>query len=239
MREAGVLPVYSNYGAGLAGEAVSWVNGHPFQDIVETEITRPLGLDHTTFREPYPPRADLPAPMPASLAGEVSTGYRWAGGGLQPERFEYLSQAAPSDSASSSAGDMARYMLMILNGGQLDSASLYGPDIARGFRTASASAAPGVNGFDDGFMAFSLPGGYRGQGHGGDTLWFHSELVTVPRLNGARACSSPPTPTPANRLATGTCPAASSPASTPRPAKRREAARPTWPTRPRSTTGPI
>ena len=182
VRDAGQFPVYSNYGAALAGEAVAYVNGHPYQDIVEGEIIHPLGLAHTTFREPYPARADLPAPMPANLAAEVSTGYRWAGGSFRPQTFEYATQIAPAGSLSSTAGDMARYMEMILAGGQLDGATIYGADTANGFRTTLQSAAPGVNGFDNGFMEFSLPGGYRGQGHNGDTLWFHSSLVTVPAL---------------------------------------------------------
>lgn len=183
VREPGLFPTYSNYGAALAGEAVSWVDGHPFPDLVEAQVTRPLGMAHTTFREPYPARADLPAPMPATLAAAVSSGYRWAGGRFRPQPFEYVSQAGPAGSASSTAGDMARYMLMILGGGQLDGATIYSPDTARGFRTTQLSGAPGVNGFDHGFMEFALPGGFRGQGHGGDTLWFHSEMVTVPALN--------------------------------------------------------
>ena len=182
VREPGLFPVYSNYGAALAGEAVSNVNGHPYQDIVESEIIRPLGLTHTTFREPYPARAELPAPMPAALAAQVSTGYRWAGGGYRPQTFEYATQVAPAAALSSTAGDMARYMEMILAGGQLDGATIYGADTAKGFRTTLQSAAPGVNGFANGFMEFSLPGGYRGQGHNGDTLWFHSSLVTIPEL---------------------------------------------------------
>ena len=183
VREAGVLPTYSNYGAALAGEAVSWVNGHPYQDIVESEIIRPLGLTHTTFREPYPARPDLPAPMPAALAGDISTGYRWAGGSFNPQSFEYLTQAAPAGAVSSTAGDMARYMLMILNSGQLEGATIYGAATAAGFRTTTQTAAPGVDGWDDGFKEFSLPGGFRGQGLDGDTLWFHSALVTIPDLN--------------------------------------------------------
>ncbi|HEY2661211.1 MAG TPA: serine hydrolase [Caulobacteraceae bacterium] len=183
VREAGALPVYSNYGAALAGEAVSYVNGHPFQDLVETEITRPLGLDHTTFREPYPARSDLPAPLKTSLAADLSTGYRWAQGGYKAEPTEYLTHVAPAGAVSSTAGDMARYMLMILGGGQLDGTTIYNADTARGFRTTLQTSAPGVNGWDDGFMEFALPGGYRGQGHGGDTLWFHAGMVTVPALN--------------------------------------------------------
>lgn len=183
VREAGSLPVYSNYGAALAGAAVSYVNGHPFQELIEAEITRPLGLDHTTFREPYPARADLPAPMRADLAAGLSPGYRWIGGGFQPQATEYLTQLAPAGAVSSTAGDMGRYMLTILGGGQLDGVTLYDADTAQGFRTTLQSSAPGVNGWDNGFMEFALPGGYRGQGHGGDTLWFHASMVTVPALN--------------------------------------------------------
>ena len=183
VREPGVVSVYSNYGAMLAGEAVAYVNGHPYQDLIDAEITGPLGMAHTSAREPYPVRADLPRPMPAALAGALSTGYRWAGGTYRPQAFEYVTQGAPAGAVSSTAGDMARYMLMILNGGQLDGATLYGPNTAKGFRTTLQSSAPGVNGWDNGFMEFALPGGFRGQGHGGDTLWFHSILVTVPDLN--------------------------------------------------------
>jgi len=183
VREPGVLTSYSNYGAALAGEASSWVNNKPYADLIEGEITGPLGMAHTTFREPYPARQELPAPMPAALAGQVSTGYQWTGATLKPQAFEYVSQIAPAGAASTTAGDMARYMMMILGGGQLDGTTIYGPDTARGFRTTLQSPAPGVNGFDDGFMEFALPGGFRGQGHGGDTMWFHSSMVVVPDLN--------------------------------------------------------
>ena len=183
VREAGSLPVYSNYGAALAGEAVVYVNGHRFQDIVDSEITGPLGMARTTFREPYPARPDLPAPMAPGLAADLSSGFAADGGLFRPQTFEYLSQIAPAAGASSTAGDMARYMQMILNGGQLNGATLYNADTARGFRTTLQTAAPGVNGFDDGFEEYTLPGGFRGQGHDGDTFWFHANMVTVPDLN--------------------------------------------------------
>jgi CubicO group peptidase (beta-lactamase class C family) len=183
VRPPGQVSAYSNYGAMLAGEATSYENGHPYQDLIDSEIIQPLGLAHTTFREPYPARSDLPTPMPASLAADVSTGYRWAAGTWRPQAFEFVTQGAPAGAASSTAGDMARYMLMILNGGQLDGATIYGPATAAGFRATLFSNAPGVNGWDDGFMEFALPGGFRGVGHDGDTLWFHSSMVTVPALN--------------------------------------------------------
>jgi CubicO group peptidase (beta-lactamase class C family) len=182
VRPAGQLSVYSNYGAGLAGAAVSYVNGHPYQDVVDSEIIKPLGLSHTTILEPYPARPDLPPPMPQALAAQVSAGYRWAGGTYQPQDFEYVTQIAPAGALSSTAADMGRYMLMILGGGQLDGATIYGPATAKAFRTSSFAPAPGLEGWDDGFMEVSLPGGFHGQGHEGDSLWFHSDLVTVPDL---------------------------------------------------------
>jgi CubicO group peptidase (beta-lactamase class C family) len=66
----GTTPAYSNYCAALTGEAVATLEGAPYQSVVEREITGPLGMSHTTFREPYPRRADLPAPMTAALAAD-------------------------------------------------------------------------------------------------------------------------------------------------------------------------
>jgi CubicO group peptidase (beta-lactamase class C family) len=183
VREPGGLPSYSNYGAALAGEAVTQVGGHTFQSIAEAEVINPLRLSRTTFREPYPARQGLPAPMPADLAGDVSQGFTWSGYGFKTRPFEYITQIAPAGAASSTASDMARYMAMMLNNGALDGAQVYSPALAQAFRTRLSSAPAGVNGFDHGFMEFTLPGGHQGYGHDGATLSFHSRLITIPALN--------------------------------------------------------
>jgi CubicO group peptidase (beta-lactamase class C family) len=180
---AGVIPEYSNYGAALAGEAVSQAAGHPYEDLIEAEILRPLALAHTTFREPYPATPELPAPMPQGLAQDVSQGFRWAGGVYEARPFEYISQIAPAGSASSTAGDMARLMTLVLAGGTLDGAAIYGPQTAQAFRTPILRTGPGINGWAAGFMQRRLPGGFDGFGHEGQTLSFRSNLVTVPALN--------------------------------------------------------
>uniref|UniRef100_UPI0035B0F1B6 serine hydrolase domain-containing protein n=1 Tax=Phenylobacterium sp. TaxID=1871053 RepID=UPI0035B0F1B6 len=179
----GVVSSYSNYGVGLAGQAVSYVTGKPFERLVEEEIFTPLGMSRTTFREPRPLKRGLPEPMPAALAADVSDGYRWVDGRFQRRGFEYVGQIAPAGSVSSTAGDMARYMITLLNGGQLNGVSIYGPRAARAFRTPLRPTPPGINGWAHGFMIYDLPGGYRGFGHGGDTIFFHSNMVTVPALN--------------------------------------------------------
>ena len=92
--EPGTTPAYSNFGVMLAGEAVSHLEGASFQDVIERGIITPLGMGHTTFREPYPPRADLPAPMPPALAADVSTAYHWRGIQLEVEPTEWITRRA-------------------------------------------------------------------------------------------------------------------------------------------------
>ena len=183
VRPPGQVSSYSNYGAGLAGEAVSWVSGRPFERLMEEEIFLPLGMRHTTFREQRPSKAALPAPMPAELAADVAEGFRWRGGGFEPRPYEYIGQLAPAGSASSTAGDMARYMLALLGGGQLGGAAIFGPGTAQAFRTPVLATPPGVNGWAHGFIVEPLPGGRTGYGHAGATPTFMSNMVTAPELN--------------------------------------------------------
>jgi CubicO group peptidase (beta-lactamase class C family) len=179
----GAVSSYSNYGASLAGEAVTYTSGKPYERLVEEEILGPLGMGHTTFREPHAPKAGLPSPMPAALVGDISDGYRWTPTGFQRRDYEFIGQIAPAGAGSSTAGDMARYMLMQLGGGQLNQAVVYGPVTAQAFRTPLRKTPSGINGWAHGFMVFDLPGGHRGYGHGGATLSFFSNMVVVPDLS--------------------------------------------------------
>lgn len=182
-RSLGVISSYSNYGAGLAGAATAFVSGKTFERRVEDEIALPLGMTRTTFREPRPERRGLPAAMPERLRSDVAVGYGWRQSGFFPNAYEYIGQIAPAGSASSTAGDMSRYMRMLLNNGSLDGAAIFGPRTAQAFRTPMRQTPPGINGWAHGFMTFDLPGGYRGYGHLGDTVAFHSAMILVPELN--------------------------------------------------------
>jgi CubicO group peptidase (beta-lactamase class C family) len=182
VRAQGELPIYSNYGAALAGAALQQVTGKSYDDLVEAEILRPLSLGHTTFREPYPADPNLPAPMPAALASNLSQGFAYTHGLFEAQPFEYISQLAPAGSASSTAADMATLMQLILAGGALNGQTIYGPQTASAFRTPSMRIGPGMAGFADGFWYRPLPGGFDSYGHEGQTLNFRTNLVTVPAL---------------------------------------------------------
>jgi CubicO group peptidase (beta-lactamase class C family) len=183
VREPGVLSSYSNYGAALAGEATSFVSGKTFERRVEEEITGPLGMAHTTFREPRPERRGLPAPMPEALRADLARGYRWTPLGFEPRAYEYAGQIGPAGSASSTAGDMGRYMLMLLGNGSWNGVTVFGPGAARAFRTPLQRTPEGMNGWAHGFLVHTLPGGFKAYGHDGATIAFHSMLLVVPELN--------------------------------------------------------
>ena len=182
VREPGLLPAYSNYGAALAGAALVNVTGQPFEKEITDQVIFPAGLTHTTFREAREWRDGLPAPMDATLAADRSDGFRWTPLGFQTEAPEYIGHIAPAGSASSTAGDMARYMTLLLNGGTIDGKTVFSPKASAMFRTPMYRPADGAPGWNAGFMDMPLPGGHRGFGHAGATLWFHSNMVMVPEL---------------------------------------------------------
>ncbi len=81
----GTTPAYSNYGATLAGYIVQRVSGMPFDDYIDKNILTPLGMHHTTFRQP----------LPDDLKPLMSQGYNKAS---QPAKdFEFV-QAWPAGS---------------------------------------------------------------------------------------------------------------------------------------------
>src|SRR5690606_29144521 len=131
VREAGTLATYSNYAVALAGYIVARVNGVDYNTLLERELLGPLQMQRITFREPYAARPDLPAPMTEPLARDLSAGFFWNGNDFEltgeGPLTEFLTTIGPAGSGSATAADMARYMLMQLNDGSLDGATIYGP----------------------------------------------------------------------------------------------------------------
>jgi hypothetical protein len=121
--------------------------------------------------------------MSAELANNLSQGYRWRGLGHMAQDFEYITHIAPAGAMSSSAGDMARYMLMLLNGGSLDGTIVIDATAARAFQTPMTSLPPKAGNWNAGFLDARLPGGFTSIGHDGGSMLFFSSMVIAPELN--------------------------------------------------------
>ncbi|MGA0599889.1 serine hydrolase domain-containing protein [Caulobacter sp. KR2-114] len=182
VREPGAAVSYSNYGVALAGEAVSEVSGKPFETLVEDQITGPLGLAHTSFREPHGPATGLPAPLAPALAGDLSRGFRWTTAGYRLRSAEYWEQVGPATGGSASVGDMSRFMLALLGNGSLDGVTIYGEPTAIAFSSPQPTPARGLPAWRHGLLETALPGDFGGVGLGGATLSFHTNMVLVPEL---------------------------------------------------------
>lgn len=166
---AGTEVSYSNYGAALAGYIVEQVSGEAFPDYVERHIFTPLGMQSTTFREPLPP----------ALAPRMATGYRYKDGKLVAQPFELFSMIMPAGSGTSSAPDMTKFMMAMLNGGSLGKARILKPESVRLLMSDSHANAPDLPGMAHGFFVVR-EAGPRLVGHGGNTGDFHSNMILAP-----------------------------------------------------------
>jgi CubicO group peptidase (beta-lactamase class C family) len=154
----GTMPAYSNYGATLAGYIVQRVSGEPFDEYIQRHIFAPLGMAHSSFQQP----------LPANLDPLMSNAYR--AGTTEPQPYEVIDMS-PAGALASSGADMGKFMIAQLNNG----GPLLNPATAQlmhGIGNKPYSALPG--------MALGFyhedRNGLDIVGHGGDTVFFHSDL---------------------------------------------------------------
>ena len=178
VRPPGVHADYSNYSVELLGAIVQRVSGEPFDDYIQKHLLVPLGMHHTTFRELLP--EDDPRAVRAVLAGDFSIGFRYESGGFAPRRPEYISNGAPAGAGSSDAADMATWMQMLLNDGEVAGHRLLDPITYHEMVTPNFRNAPAVHAIAHGFFVGRY-GCYASLEHDGDTLWFHSNMVVLPQ----------------------------------------------------------
>lgn len=172
VRPAGTEMSYSNHGTGIAAYIVEKVSGLKWDDYVEQNIIQPLGMDHTTFRQP----------LPKHLSGMISKGYNYEGGTLKEYGFEYIPLAAVGG-ASSTAEDMAKYITALLQNGNYNNVKILDSLSLSRMLGLEFRVSPYVSGIGLGFYELVNWNGIRTIGHGGDTFWFHSLMALVPEKN--------------------------------------------------------
>ncbi|QAY78001.1 class A beta-lactamase-related serine hydrolase [Sphingosinicella sp. BN140058] len=155
---AGTTPAYSNYATSLAGYIVQRVSGEPFNTYVQRHIFTPLGMTHSSFDQPLPPR----------LRPMMATGYQQASGEIVP--FEIIGPA-PAGALSTTGADMAKFMIAHLN----DGAGILRLETARTMHNTANTILPHLNRMLLGFYETNI-NGHKAIAHGGDTIAFHSDV---------------------------------------------------------------
>lgn len=168
----GEVIAYSNYGAALAGYVVEQVSGIPFDNFVETNILKPLGMNDTSTRQP----------LPSNLVSDVSVGYTYANGKYQAQPFEYVDGGSPDGSMSTTATDMAKFMIAHLQNGFYEGFRILQNATAEQMHSQLFTMDPKVSGMACGFFELNI-NGQNMIWHAGDIDEFHTICLLLPEQN--------------------------------------------------------
>jgi CubicO group peptidase (beta-lactamase class C family) len=157
----GLVPGYSNYGVGLGSYIVQRVSGAPFEQYVAEHIFTPLGMTHSTFYQP----------PPKDLESLPSDGYR-NNTSRDPVGFEIFNPVG-AGGISSTAADMSRFGLALLNAGELDGHRILKPETLAAMYTPQFRASDQLPALGMGFYE-TWRNDLRWIGHEGDLIAFHS-----------------------------------------------------------------
>ncbi len=168
VRPPGELTGYSNYGSSLVGYIVQEISGKTYFDYMEDNITLPLGMNSTTCRQQ----------LSLEFQEDMSSAYFDTD---HPGFYEYFS-LYPAGGFTSSATDMAKFMLMLLNNGTYNNVTILEENSVQEMLSDQYTVHPDLPGVGLGVYETD----YRNAhiiGHGGDTIFFHSNMMLFPEEN--------------------------------------------------------
>jgi CubicO group peptidase (beta-lactamase class C family) len=160
--DPGTTPGYSNYGAALAGYIVERVSHERYEDYVARHILTPLRMDHSTMQQP----------LPASMRPFMAKGY--IDSNSPAAEFE-LVQWRPAGALTTTADDMAQFMIAHLQDGRYGTTQILDAHTAWLMHTSALSILQPLNRMLLGFYEENI-NGRTVIGHSGDTVYFHAAL---------------------------------------------------------------
>ncbi len=156
----GDVEAYSNYGFALAGYIVERASGEAFAAYIQRHILDPLGMNHSTFRQP----------LPDDLKPMMAKGYRSSD---KPPLAFFETIVAPAGGLSATGADMGRFIRALINGGELDGMRIL-PKARLDEMMTPANATPA------GYLGLVFIGSKVADrdaiGHDGQTTTFFSDL---------------------------------------------------------------
>lgn len=168
VRDPGEAYRYDNYAFNLQGYIVERLSGVPFSQYVQKHILEPLGMGSSSFQITPELREHLATPYTAKKEPI-------------PEYLSYPAEA-PDGGMFSTGGDMAKFMIAQLNGGQLADARILSKESVKNMQQIHHRIHPQIPGTAYGFETF-YSNNYNGQsviGKGGDLSGYHSWMWLMP-----------------------------------------------------------
>ena len=123
-------------------------------------------------------KSTFETPLPAHLAANLARGYRWSGEAYEPAAL-LLRNVAPAGALSTTAADIARFMIAHLQEGRFEDTQILAPETTREMHRQQFTHHPQLPGMAYGFIE-QVVNGHRLLQHGGDNPGYGSLLVLLP-----------------------------------------------------------
>ena len=180
VRPPGQSSSYTNYGIALAGYIVEQQSGLDFPTYLERHIFAPLGMDHTTIREPL--GRSHPYTIRPELEALLVTGHaKGTDGKPVAKPHDLIVGVAPAGAISSTASDMAKYMLARLNNDEYEGGRLLSAETTAYMQERHFDDRPLVQDAVYAMLEGELDG-YRIRWHNGGSSSFFSNMWLFPDL---------------------------------------------------------
>jgi len=168
--EPGKIYSYSSAGFWLAGFVIEEVCGKPYADDMNEILFKPVGMTRTTFR----PLIAMTYPL--ALGHNIQSDGKPA---IIRPAFNNVAMW-PAGSIYSSANDLSRWVIAIMNEGRIDGKEVISPDAVRKITGRHAS----IPGDEDSYYGYGLMEfkyrGVRLLGHGGFSRGYGSIIQMAP-----------------------------------------------------------
>lgn len=182
---------YQNFMYMVAGMVVESVTGKTWEESLRASVLEPLGMTRTNFEVPQS-AADAAASVsalpynPADTSDEESTDGDGSPATVELEDFYPISAMGPAGSIRSSAGEMSKWLQLLLAGGEFEGKELLGKSLVQHLMTghSSLSAYPARTdqvavGYGLGWFLQAHKGHYYAQ-HGGNINGFSAMVALYP-----------------------------------------------------------
>lgn len=152
----GEISSYETYSISLAAHLVENVSGTPFKEYLDKNIFKQLGMERTSITS-----------VPADQQSDLATGYEYSKeAGYRPLEFVWFNTYPASD-INSTATDMARFMIALLEGGRYGENRIVSERTSREMLRQQHTNHPRLPGWSYGLQESRKLNNQRGIEHGG------------------------------------------------------------------------
>jgi len=159
---------YGDFAANLSGYLLQEITGLPFEEYMAKNILNPLGMTSSTFNQN----------LSQAWLNRLSTGYEYQEDEFHAVPFMYI-RYAPAGGLRTTAADMNRFMLNVINSGDFEDTRVIDPSALALYLSQQYAPAPGMPGMTYGLFEH-FENGQTVLLRDGDGVGTRTRMVLIP-----------------------------------------------------------